>query len=286
MEKRFRYSNLGYDLVGYALQTRSGKPFTRLMREDLLEPLDMATSTFDQTEGLTYENRARGHIQGQEVPPLEVPMLAAGGLYSTARDMAKFVSFQLAGGVAKGRRLVSADLLTSMKTPQFPLPGQKAGYGLGVTSRPYHGATLVFHGGGGYGYSTDQRWVPEYGIGVVILTNAEEGDNFVSNLADDTLKAMIRAKRGELAPDEPLPWTKEPVVTPTSAELRRLEGTYVVGAQISTFRVTGDRLHLVRGQRDNPLRAYSRTRFGLGDDLYEFLFDGAGRVREIRNHGD
>src|SRR5262249_49306796 len=111
VEERFRYSNLGYDLIGYALQSRAGKPFARLMREELLEPLGMTTSTFDQGDALAYADRARGHIQGEEVPPLEVPMLGAGGLYSTARDMAKFVSFQMAGGVVRDRRLVSADAL-------------------------------------------------------------------------------------------------------------------------------------------------------------------------------
>ncbi len=83
-----------------------------------------------------------------------------------------------------------------MYTPQFPLPGQKAGYGLGVNSRPYHGATLLFHGGGGYGYSTDQRWVPEYKVGVVILSNGDAGDNFVADLADRALQGHDPRKRG------------------------------------------------------------------------------------------
>ncbi len=245
--ERFRYSNLGYDLVGYALQLRAGKPFPRLMREELFEPLRMTASTFDQAEALADAHRARGHTQDQEVPPLQVPMLAAGGMYSTVRDMAKFISFHLAGGIAQGRRLLSTDALRAMYIPQFPLPGQKAGYGLGVNSRPYHGATLLFHGGGGYGYSTDQRWVPEYKVGVVILSNGDGGDNFVADLADRALQEMIRAKRGDLPPDEPLPWTQEPVVTPKLEELRRLEGSYLVGAQLTVFRLEGNRLHLVRG---------------------------------------
>src|SRR5262249_32074229 len=104
--KRLRYSNLGYDLVGYALQVRTGKAFPRLMRGDTLEPLGMVRSTFAQAAALASADRAPGHIGGKEVPPLEIPMLAAGGLYSSAREMAQFVAFHLAGGVAKGRRLV------------------------------------------------------------------------------------------------------------------------------------------------------------------------------------
>ncbi len=284
--ERFRYSNLGYDLVGYALQLRAGKPFPRLMREELLEPLGMSASTFDQAEALADPHRARGHSQGKEVPPLEIPMLAAGGMYSTCGDMAKFIAFQLAGGTVQGRRLISADALRAMSTPQFPLPGQKAGYGLGVNSRPYHGATLLFHGGGGYGYSTDHRWVPEDKVGVVILSNGDGGDNFVADLADRALQEMIRTKRAALPPDEPLPWTQEPVVTLKLEELRRLEGSYLVGAQLTAFRLEGDRLHIVRGKRSEPLDAHSPTRFSRGLNLYQYLFDGQGRVREVQNHGD
>ncbi len=200
--------------------------------------------------------------------------------------MAKFISFHLAGGEARGRRLIAADLLKGMYAPQFTLPGQKAGYALGVNSRPYHGATLVFHGGGGYGYSTDQRWVPEYGLGVVVLSNGAEGDNFVADLADRALQAMIRAKRGNLQPDEAFPWTREPVLSLRPEQLRRLEGSYMVGAQLIVFRVEGDRLHILRGKRDEPIVAHSPTRFSRGGDLYEFLLDDRERVRELRNHGD
>jgi CubicO group peptidase (beta-lactamase class C family) len=284
--ERFRYSNLGFDLVGYALQVRAGKPFARLMREALFEPLGMTSSTFDQAEALGDPLRARGHLAGREVPPLEVPMLAAGGMYSTARDMARFLSFHLAGGVGGGRRLIRDEALKAMSRPQFPRPGQEAGYGLGVNSRPYHGGTLLFHGGGGYGYSTDQRWVPEYKVGVATLTNGEGGDDFVADLADLVLQEMIRSKRGTLPPDRPLPWTREPIVTPSRDELRRLEGSYLVGAQVTAFRLEGDRLHVVRGKRAEPLDAHSPTRLSRGPNLYEFLLDDRGRVREVLNPGD
>jgi CubicO group peptidase (beta-lactamase class C family) len=283
---RFRYSNLGFDLVGYALQCVADKPFPRLMREELFEPLGMASSTLDQAGALAHVNRARGHVGASEVPPLEIPMLAAGGMYSSARDMAKFVSFHLAGGSANGRQLVDGDSLRAMYTPQFAGAGQTAGYGLGVNTRPYHGATLLSHGGGGYGYSTEQRWVLEHKVGVVVLTNSEGGDEFVSDVADRLLREMIRAKTGSLPPDKPLPGAGETIVNLGPEALRPLEGTYIIGAQMITFRVDAGRLHLIRGKRDQVLDAYSASRFGGGGQTYEFVTDGHGKVREVRNHGD
>jgi hypothetical protein len=213
-------------------------------------------------------------------------MLAAGGMYSTANDMAKFVSLHLAGGIVGDHRLIGTEALRAMYTPQFPRSGQEAGYGLGVNSRPYHGATLLFHGGGGYGYSTDQRWVPEYRVGVITLSNGDGGDDFVADLADKALSDMIRAKRGTLPPDRPLSWTQEPVITTSRDALRRLEGSYVVGNQLTAFHVEGDQLQIVRGKRVEPLDAHSPTRFSRGLNLYEFLLDDRGRVREVHNHGD
>ena len=120
--------------------------------------------------------------------------------------------------------MISADALKAMYTPQFPLPGQKAGYGLGVNSRPYHGATLLFHGGGGYGYSTDQRWVPEYKVGVVILSNGDGGDNFVADLADRTLTGDDPRQAGGLASGRATPLDAGAGHHAQARRLRRLEG--------------------------------------------------------------
>jgi CubicO group peptidase (beta-lactamase class C family) len=76
-----------------------------------------------------------------KTPPLEIPMLGAGGLYSTATDMARFVSFQIAGGMAGEHQLLRANTLAELSRPQSGRAGA-AGYGLGVSVRPYHGADL------------------------------------------------------------------------------------------------------------------------------------------------
>ena len=244
----------------------------------------MTSSTFDQGKALLAWTARVAH-RCQEVLSAQSADAGAGGLHATARDMARFISFHLAGGLAKGRRLVAPEVLKQMYVPQFTLPGQKAGYGLGVSCRPYHGATLAFHGGGGYGFSTDQRWVPEYGVGVVVLSNGEGGDNFVANLADRSLQAMIRAKRGALPQDEPLPWTREPLVNLEADKIRRLEGSYLVGAQVTSFRVDGNRLQLCVEARPAAGCAFAHA-IRPRRDLYEFILNEQGRVREVHNHGD
>ena len=196
--ERFRYSNLGFDLAGYALQLRAGKPFPRLMQEELFEPLGMTASTCDQARALGDAAVPGAMSRDGRCPRWRYPCSRRAECTRPRTTWRGSSAFHLAGGIVGDRRLIGSETLRAMYTPQFPRPGQEAGYGLGVNSRPYHGATLLFHGGGGYGYSTDQRWVPEYKFGVVTLSNGDGGDDFVADLADKALSDMIRAKLGSL----------------------------------------------------------------------------------------
>jgi len=54
----------------------------------------MTNSTYDQEEAYRYENIAKGYYGNSELQKTFIPDLAAGGLYSSTEDMAKFVSFQ------------------------------------------------------------------------------------------------------------------------------------------------------------------------------------------------
>ncbi len=61
---RYKYSNLGMDLAGYALQTASGMPFEKYVEKRLLEPLGMSASTFDAARIMANPNRATGAPPG------------------------------------------------------------------------------------------------------------------------------------------------------------------------------------------------------------------------------
>jgi len=86
---RMRYSNLGIDLAGYILQVKSGMPFERYVKEKVLTPIGMDSSSLDMTVIEDAVNRAIGHSGGGEIVPLRIPMIPAGGVYSSIRDMAK-----------------------------------------------------------------------------------------------------------------------------------------------------------------------------------------------------
>jgi CubicO group peptidase (beta-lactamase class C family) len=171
----YAYSNLGIDLAGFILGHVGGKPFPEVVRDSLFEPLGMERSTFDRTAIRTSANRAVGHVEPYPEPPLYESMTAAGGLYASAHDLARFLRFQLNDGSIDGRVVLGRKWLQEMRTVPPRRAGAPAGYALGVVRHRWKTwPDLLEHGGGGYGFLADLWWVPEVGIGVAVLTNSQD----------------------------------------------------------------------------------------------------------------
>jgi CubicO group peptidase (beta-lactamase class C family) len=175
----YAYSNLGIDLAGYILEQAYGASFADLMDELLLGPLGMDASTFDRTEIRATANRAIGHADPLPTVPLDVPMTAAGGLYSSAADLSRFLRFQLGDGSIDGRTVLDPELMAEMRTVPAPDAGARAGYALGVARTGWYAAgnaDLFSHGGGSYGFLADLWWLPQLQLGIAILTNSSDHD--------------------------------------------------------------------------------------------------------------
>jgi uncharacterized protein DUF3471/beta-lactamase family protein len=129
----------------------------------------------------------------------------AGGINSSAEDMAKWLRVLLAHGrLASGTRLYSEDTwrqLTTMVTPipagapppeLQPLAAGFNGYALGLGVRDYRGHKLMTHTGGLPGYVSRVAWMPDANVGVVVLTNQESTaafDAIVLRMLDHYLSA-------------------------------------------------------------------------------------------------
>ena len=278
--QRWSYSNLGMDLAGYALQLLSNRPFVDYMADELLEPLGMTSSSYDQAYIMDHFTVARGHTGKYEAPPQLIPMLAAGSLCAPVRDMAKFVSFHLTGGIVDGRRLIDEALLKEMVRLPFPVEKQVCGYGLGILISPRLGGTLLSHPGGGYGYMGEQCWMPEYNIGVAIVTNQSGHPNVHFEIRDAALRGMIAARLGSTPEDQPLPFANCPAIDLEPDELCRLEGVYRNGDNVVAVTVKAGTLTL--GETE-ALRPYGATGFTTADGgRVTFQVDERGRPEEMQ----
>src|SRR5690606_40525652 len=130
---------------------------------------------------------------------------AAGGINSSAEDMAKWLRVLLARGqLPDGERLFSVETARELVTVVTPMPVSApppelaelatsfSGYGLGFGLREYRGHKLVQHTGGLPGYVSRVAMIPDAGIGVAVLTNQESRaayDAIVYHILDHYLEA-------------------------------------------------------------------------------------------------
>jgi CubicO group peptidase (beta-lactamase class C family) len=181
-ETKYRYSNLGLAIAGQVVAAASGEPYETFVMKHILEPLGMTDTS---VLSLPEARRARLAVgYGRRLPDGTRRILpftdskgltSAANMSSTVDDLARFVAFQLGNGTAGDRRVLKESTLREMQRVHWLFPGWKRGRGLGFSVRPFDGKTLVEHAGWVGGYQTQIGFIVEDGIGVVALTNADDG---------------------------------------------------------------------------------------------------------------
>ena len=111
-------------------------------------------------------------------------MHAAGGMGSTANDLAKWLRLNIGDGSIDGRKIVSAASLREMHSPQAEVGKQffifeRGHYGLGWYVGSYAGATMVHHFGSYVASRAHVSFLPEHGLGVAVMMNSADPTLFV-----------------------------------------------------------------------------------------------------------
>jgi hypothetical protein len=183
----YGYSNLMFITAGEVILEASGEPWHQFANERFFKPLGMSR-TITSTDDLKVKgNFATPHKPMAETnKPIEWVnwdnMGAAGGIISSSEDMAKWLIFQLGKGIWKNDTILDPEVQNILWTPhnnyfvsskaREDYPGTNfAGYGLGWGVRDYYGNRLITHGGGYDGMYSQVALVPEFNLGIVILTN-------------------------------------------------------------------------------------------------------------------
>jgi CubicO group peptidase (beta-lactamase class C family) len=263
--ERYRYSNLGFDLAGYILQTRTGKPFADWVRDTLFQPLGMHNATFSSDDYEARTNRAIGHLKGYEAVPLRTPLIPSGGVYISARDMATYALFHLGRGEFQGNTLLERRLWDEMHG--FALGGD---YGFGIIrSEVQYGQTplrLLSHKGGGFGFGSVFYYCPEAKLAWAAFFNRPSG---VYGLGSNLIKGLLTAKYGEQVPrlrsEELAP------IQLTEHQLRDLTGSYIGRNSIATVSLSGLSLSKQEDEKQSRLQFTSPTDAFLVDEDQEIV---------------
>lgn len=279
---RYSYSNLGIDLAGYILQVTAKKPFETYMQENLFGPLGMKNSSFDVEVVRQNKNRAIGHSRAFKKVPLAIPMIPAGSVYSNAEDMAKFIQFHLNKGKFDNKSLLKTTHIDAMYTIPYPLDGQKAGYALGISKSFFYlnerKLLSLDHGGGGFGFLSVMRWIPELGLGIVILTNSVSHNNVHGNLANQIIDKIIALKSNGKPTQPSLRSRKEGAPIKLSPDaLKNLAGSYGGRGSTLQLKIKDDRLGIELMKKFYPLTFYSDNEASTETYDYKFILNESGR---------
>ncbi len=172
---QYGYSNLGFGLLGHALERAAKTPYAQLLEQRVLEPLGM----HDTTVGIAPATNAR--FATPYWPSLE-PMVARdpwifgeisgfGGLTSTVPDLARFLALQFRADEAVAKPIRGASI-RELWTPQPVKRDGDTAVGLGWQIGEFGGiGRWVHHGGEVDGFSSFVAFKPEQKTGVIVLTN-------------------------------------------------------------------------------------------------------------------
>ncbi len=269
--EHFFYNNAAWRMLGHVVQERSGIPFHRFVKQRILDPLGMRRSTLDVAAAFRDPDHLVPYRKGKtgpEATPFPYPnpednpgfsfVAAAGGILSSATEMARYVSAQIDQGRFPAGRLASAEAFASMQSLQIE-EGEgffgKEGYGYGLAVTPgFLGHELVSHGGSIDVSTAHMAFIPDLKIGVVMLGNGD-------GMSYETIAESVLALLMGLDPDEVLPRSR------IRKRMDRLVGNYATYGKVETLKVLkrNGLLHMKREDSETPLipddPAYESLRF-------------------------
>jgi CubicO group peptidase (beta-lactamase class C family) len=181
----YAYTNFGLTAGADAAAAASHTDWATLSEQALYAPLGMTSTSSRYTDFIGRPNHAAGHIlvngtyeaKYQRQPDAQSP---AGGVSSSANDMARWMSLVLQDGRFDGKRIVAADALLPAITAQIvsspsQAPAARAsfyGYGFGVGTLASGRVSLSHSGAFALGAATNYVMIPSLGLGITVLSNA------------------------------------------------------------------------------------------------------------------
>lgn len=171
----FAYTNHAFAVLQQIVEDVSAEPFDRYLRERIFDPLGMTDTDIVRSDRVRarlatgYELGSRGPKPGKD---REWVTAGASSIYSTTRDMARYVAALLGGGVNEHGSVLEPATLAAMFEPQYRPDPRVPGMGLGFDRGDAGGHLVVGHGGILPGLFNSQMFVaPDDGVGVIAFTN-------------------------------------------------------------------------------------------------------------------
>ncbi len=246
-ETEWKYSNLAVSLAGEVVAEVSGEPWPQYVERHIPQPLGMTATRAAPARDMPglaigYGRRVPG--RARDVEPFvdtgaEAP---AANLASNVEDLAKFVSLQFRDGPRGGAQVLQGSTLREMQRVQWLRPDWRRGWGLGFSIRRVDDQVRIGHTGSLPGHRTQIEIAPAQKLGVIVLTNAEDGDPF--RYIDQAFVLLNPAVAKAVAPPD----------TPKVADAawQQYVGRYAWKFSEMQIQILNGELTLIVPEADNP----------------------------------
>jgi len=195
--KRYGYQNTVFNIISEVIESATNKRYNDLLKQRLIQPLGMKDVSFSKIKLQSTKDHVNPHIKrnGKWTPTIVretyYNVQAAAGINASVHDMALWVK----GLLCSMPTIIPSDVVEEICKPLVRTPKEKrkynwknrlrsASYGMGWRIFDYAGHSMIYHGGGLHGYRSQLAFLPKHKIGIIVLQNAQFGNNFVYKFID------------------------------------------------------------------------------------------------------
>ncbi len=185
IRSKFQYNNLMFITGGYLGGRINGTSWEELVQQRVLDPLGMANTKFNSTDARKSADYALPYRKNRKSEAVSEIAFArwgdvgpAGAINSCIDDLAKYLLMHVSKGTVAGKQILGRNNAEQMQSPQMVIQGNplfaemgEESYGMGLFIETYRGHKHIKHGGNLDGFSLQLSFLPNDGLGVVVLTN-------------------------------------------------------------------------------------------------------------------
>ncbi|MDP6416001.1 MAG: serine hydrolase domain-containing protein, partial [Gammaproteobacteria bacterium] len=284
----FQYSNLGFTLAGEIIQALSGQDYADYMQANVLDPLGLTDTRSYYPEELRGHQLAIGYdglVRDRGRVPTEAfftkAITPAAGYTSSVNDLAKFIIWQF--GLLDGLQesVLNQHTLQEMHRVHWVNPDWSTSWGLGFVARRQGDRTLAGHTGSCPGYQTNFSMDVDKRLGVIVLTNA--GDGQPARLVDNIISTL----RPELDKPAPVAETEIPDFSAFEANFSNQHwgGETAVrqwGDELVSIGIPSRSLNVQKLQHDQDNQFHRENAIGLQSAVISFEADASGKTTRMK----
>ena len=226
------YSGGGVTLMQQALSDARKRPFADIMRDDVLRPIGMTRSTYEQPLPESFDrNAARAPSREGKAMGAKWhvhPEQAAAGLWTTPSDLARFAIEVQRAALGQSNRVLSRTVVNEMLSPVGV-----GDYAVGFSIAKMGQGWYFSHGGSNWGFRAILLAHKVKGYGLAIMTNADQGGAVASDLSRRIQRVYEWDSFAEPAPRGYRPPVERTEITVAESVLRSYVGEYQLTPQLS-----------------------------------------------------